>query len=660
MQRVKAYDGLKTIAILSIILYHLWPTIFSGGFLFVNSFLVLSGYLAANKLNDLTIRQDFKEIFSYLFNQIKRLWLPMFVMIMLVVVFLLIFNRSILSSIQLDIFASLLFSSNIAQLASDKSYFTEMAFQSPFTHLWYVAIHVQSLIISAFLSIILNQFSFKHSHKALFWLSLMTISHLAMLLLYQPGTDPTFVYYSFLTRYSSFAGGIACYYLVPYFDEFLDHFDDNLIHFSEFIILFISFFALISISFIVSDSDHLTYQIWLTYFNLLTISYIFITHRKIFYLEKMLDHRIIHYFGQSTYSHYLWYYPLIVVGTNFIRHFQNRPNLLFFLILLTILVISGIFYFIVESKVRSFSIKDSVNNLLSFRESPLSATSSLAWLGLFLCFVIALFFTGNNKPVALLELEYNEYKGQTNIGRLPFPGTEKMIQTHDTLSEMDQELNTQFIENNAFKTPLTSALEKNPRIDTSVIAEINEENQAILAEIEAYNPEIMEILTPEELLFAAEVPVTFFGDSLTLLGEYTFSTVFLNSNTLGVKSLQIWDSYPYVQELIDAGRLQKNVVINLGTNAGLDEEGMEQLIDQMGDRTIYLVNTNSAVEHLGQVNDVIDTMVNKYPHVHLVDWYSFAQGETDLYAHDDIHLSPMGMNYYSALVAQTMMQQNGQ
>ncbi len=656
MQRIKAFDGLKAIAILSIILYHLWPSIFSGGFLFVNSFLVLSGYLAARKLDSFTIKQGFKEPIQYLFNQLKRLWLPMFVMIMLVVVYLLFFNRSVLSSIQLDIFSSLLFSSNIAQLASDKSYFTEMAFQSPFTHLWYIAIHVQSLIFSLILSMILNQFSLKQSHKALFWLILMTLSHIAIIFLYQPDSDPTFVYYSFITRYASFAGGMACYYLAPYFDEFLDQFNDQFTYFSELIVLFASLIILMSISFIVKDTDHLTYQFWLTYFNFLTMSYIFAAHRKVPFVEKLLDNRVIRYLGQSTYSHYLWYYPIIVGGMSLLRYFQNQPNILLLLIFVAILVVSGIFYFTVETKIATFSITGTIHKIQNFRANPWSASISIGFLGLTVCFIIALFFTGNDKPAALLQLEYNEYQGKTNVAGKPFPGTESMIETNQVLSDVDRQLDTQFASDKQTDTPLLNALEENPRVDTSEITEINEENQAILAEIEAYNPEIMEILTPEELLFASKIPVTFFGDSLTLLGHYTFSTIFLNSNTLGVKSLQIWDSYPYVQELIDTGMLQENVVVNLGTNAGLDEEGMERLIEQMGERTIFLVNTNSAVEHLNEVNDVIDSMVEKYPHVHLVDWYNFSKDKPDMYSLDDIHLSPMGMNYYSALVTKTMME----
>lgn len=47
---VTGFNGLRTIGVLTVILYHLWPNHVQGGFLGVVLFFVLSGYLVTDSL----------------------------------------------------------------------------------------------------------------------------------------------------------------------------------------------------------------------------------------------------------------------------------------------------------------------------------------------------------------------------------------------------------------------------------------------------------------------------------------------------------------------------------------------------------------------------------------------------------------------------------
>ena len=54
MKRIQGLDGLRAIAIIGIIIYHLLPSFLPGGFLGVNLFFVLSGFLLTyTSLNDI-------------------------------------------------------------------------------------------------------------------------------------------------------------------------------------------------------------------------------------------------------------------------------------------------------------------------------------------------------------------------------------------------------------------------------------------------------------------------------------------------------------------------------------------------------------------------------------------------------------------------------
>lgn len=656
MNRIHAIDGVKMIGIISIILYHLWPSIFSGGFLFVNTFLVISGYFAANKLEQLTFEHKYRKLGNYLKNSLDRLWIPLFWMTLLIMVFLFYFNRSLLGSLRNDIISSLLFSSNIFQLASERSYFADMALQSPFTHLWYIAIHMQSLIVSVIIILITNFKPTRKEFKVLLWMIIVLASHLTYIMLYDPSSDPTNVYYGFLTRFSSFAGGILVYYFAPFFDRFMAEFDYALKQTSMMVLTLLMLLVMVGLSLVITDTDPTTYQVWLSYFNIASMIFVIASRYQDTLVEPLFDNKVVSYFGNATYSHYLWYYPVIVFSSSYIRAFDN-VNILHLITFAFVLVVSFVFYQIIEKKrlyIPFLTQLDFKKDFTWVKSHPFRI-NNLFFFAVLALFVVVIRASGNNKPPALLQLEYNFYQNQPNVGNLAYPGMEYMGAVQDDMIELDGALETDFMNEYEFESPVELAIEWDPQPLMDATSELGEENQAIIAEVTENNSDVVELLDTNEILFAATTPVTFFGDSLILLSGDANTSLFLEGNSFGYESLQVWDSYPYIEELMDNDELNENVVVNLGTNAGLDDVGMETLIDMVGDREVYLVSTNSAVEHRQEVNDVIDQMVEEYPNVHLVDWYEHSQGHPEYYDGDDIHLSPEGKNEYAALVVRTMM-----
>lgn len=668
MNRVRAFDGIKGFSIIAIILYHLWPQYMPGGFLTVNLFLVLSGYFMARKTTGFQTDNLFKQVRVYIRNTLGRLWFPLLWFVMILVVGMLLLNPLLLKSLRNDFLASLLFANNFYQLASERSYFTDMAVASPVTHLWYVAVHVQSFFISLPLLLLTNKLKLRNEFKAFFWLFIFGLSIYYNYTQYQIGQDPSNVYYGMLTRYASFAAGIAAYYIVPSLDRIFDNDIGKWRQFNYILFAGISFLVMLGLTFTVTDQAPATYLLWLPYYNVLAILFIYGASKKVAFIERVLGNKLLSWVGGKTYSFYLWYYPITVYALGYTREFQGRMDLLKLLIVLGILIVGTIFYYLIESNRLSFFFGPNFNFLVSTSSGSAPIIPKLPWYhkmsrlliyaAILPIFIYGLMYSDNQKPLALFELEYGLYKTQPSAFSEYYPLEKKVQATKSHLKELDQTMGTHFIEPIDVESYVDQAIHLKPLVTQAASFEVlSETDQEMLAEIEIDNPDIMDLLTREEMLYAANTPATLFGDSLAMLNGPSFESLFRHSNTYGYASLQIWDAFDEFNYLIEEGVINDYLVINMGTNAGLDVPALTQLVELAGDREIFLVNTNSAVEHVEEVNEVIGEVAAAFDNVHEVDWYNVALGHPEYYAADDIHLSLLGMDYYVALLAQEMYQQ---
>ncbi|MBG9979743.1 acyltransferase family protein [Facklamia lactis] len=686
MIRIKAFDGIKEFAILSIILYHLWPEVIPGGFLTVNTFLVLSGYFLTNKLRN----QPLKEVASSVHKTISRVWFPLLWFLIFIVVGLLILNPIALKSLQLEILASLTFLNNFFQLASERSYFTDMANASPMTHLWYIAIYIQSFIIAIPVILIGDRWITSDKIKGIFWLLVFACTLYLNHLHYQPGQDPSNVYYGIQTRFASFAIGIAVAYLNTSLQAAINQYRYFVASWIYFLMSVGSFVMMVYLIFHVSDQEPITYQFWLPYYNVLASAFIIGANHRFNLVEDLIGHPLLAWLGQKSYSFYLWYYPIIVYSFSYLRNFQDKISLLKGATFLAIVVIASLFSYLIESKRMTylfgtdFNFKQDWQDLINhFKPKPRFSAllaRSIIYFGLLGTFIYGICYADNQKSLALFELEYGMYQTQPSPFSLYYPHDQKAKALRSELLAFDQEMETNFIQlaspgslvDDTFKTDLgremtqkislqllaAAADKKEDQTDEEkvreTLSEPSDDQEAKLEYIQSMDPEIVELLSEEEMLYAVELPVTLFGDSLAKLAGPVFETVFQEGSTYGYTSLQVWDSYDEFQDLLDQELVEETLIINLGTNAGYDLPGLTELIDMAGDREIYLVNTNSAVEHVEEVNEVIKECTKLYDNVHEIDWHSVSLDHPEYYGEDDIHLSLEGLDYYTATIVKAL------
>ena len=165
MKRNKIFglDLLKTIAIVAIVIYHLNAAWLPGGFIGVDLFFVISGYLLASSF----VRQDEEgrfSLFKNIFKRIKNLWPPLFIVVFFVTIFITMFNKPILDIAHRDIFPSLTFTNNWWFIINKVGYF-DSYFQSPFKHLWYISVLMQAYIILKILFYLTSKLSSKNNYR---------------------------------------------------------------------------------------------------------------------------------------------------------------------------------------------------------------------------------------------------------------------------------------------------------------------------------------------------------------------------------------------------------------------------------------------------------------------------------------------------------------
>lgn len=151
-------DGLRSLAVLPIVLFHLGVPGFHGGYVGVDIFFVISGFLITQRL---AVDWD---LWNFYERRARRI-LPALLLVLAVssVVSVAILMPRDLSAYGRSLAATLLFVSNI-QFWMDVGYFNELAITKPLLHTWSLAVEEQFyLLFPAFLLLARRRF------KGLFW-----------------------------------------------------------------------------------------------------------------------------------------------------------------------------------------------------------------------------------------------------------------------------------------------------------------------------------------------------------------------------------------------------------------------------------------------------------------------------------------------------------
>jgi len=204
-------DGLRAIAVLAVIFFHLGFDWAPGGMLGVGVFFTLSGYLISDiLLAQLNARGRIK-LTAFWLARARRLLPALFVMLAIVVAWVTIFGPAQPMQFREGVISAIFYVNNWEQIFADVSYFTRFEAEGPLDHLWSLSVEEQFYILWPFLLLLGVKLvrerplpSGVRPRLALLTIAGAIVSSILMVVLYEPSFDPSRLYFGTDTR----AGGL--------------------------------------------------------------------------------------------------------------------------------------------------------------------------------------------------------------------------------------------------------------------------------------------------------------------------------------------------------------------------------------------------------------------------------------------------------------------
>ncbi len=193
-------DGLRALAVLAVIAYHLNLPWAPGGLLGVCIFLVLSGYLITDILLaqwNLSASMNLKDFWL---GRARRLLPALLTMLSGVMLWIYLYDPNRLSSLWNEVLAAVFYSSNWWLIFHKVSYFASFGPPSPLGHLWSLAVEEQFYLLWPLLLGLGLRYIPRRGRLMGLITALVIASATAMAVIYQPGLDPNRVYYGTDTR----------------------------------------------------------------------------------------------------------------------------------------------------------------------------------------------------------------------------------------------------------------------------------------------------------------------------------------------------------------------------------------------------------------------------------------------------------------------------
>jgi peptidoglycan/LPS O-acetylase OafA/YrhL/lysophospholipase L1-like esterase len=191
-------DGLRALAVLAVVSYHLGLGWAPGGLLGVGVFFTLSGDLITDLLLAQWETTGRMRLGDFWQRRARRLLPALFVMLAVVAAWVTLLDRSQLPVIRGAVASSAAYVSNWWLIAQHSSYFAQFAPPMPLGHLWSLAVEEQFYLIWPWLLWLGLRWARGRpggfTKLAVATLLLAAVSAVAMALLYRPGYDPTRVY----------------------------------------------------------------------------------------------------------------------------------------------------------------------------------------------------------------------------------------------------------------------------------------------------------------------------------------------------------------------------------------------------------------------------------------------------------------------------------
>ena len=328
-------DGLRAIAVIPVILFHLGYTFFAKGYYGVDVFFVISGYLITKILTE-NIEQNQFSMFDFWIRRIKRLMPALLTVILtvLVVAPLLVF-KPVVEELSNDIFPAIFSYFNFHALFDFGNYWGGKSEKSFFLHVWSLSVEEQFYLIYPFFLFLVYKY-FKSFIISVFALTICSF----LFFMFYLNINKDYTFYMLPTRIWELSlGGLMTLIMVKKTNSFIKS------------LMPIIGILLILLSYLFGGA-FIDYTVVLPVIGTALIL-LFCSPQH--FVGKILSNKFFVLIGKLSYSLYLWHWPVIVLIKNLDYQLQDvNKHIINASILLVVFLLAYLTYMFIENKSRQY------------------------------------------------------------------------------------------------------------------------------------------------------------------------------------------------------------------------------------------------------------------------------------------------------------------
>jgi peptidoglycan/LPS O-acetylase OafA/YrhL len=664
-------DGLRALAVIAVLLYHAGLPWIPGGFLGVEVFFVISGYLITALLLTEWRRLGRVDLKAFWLGRARRLLPALYLVLVVTLTYAVVFLPGEVAGLRGDVLAALGYVTNWYLVFGHESYFEAIGRPSLLKHLWSLAVEEQFYLLwppMVAVGLSVGARRWRQRRVLIVALTGAAASAVLMAALYRPEVDPSRLYFGTDTRATGLLVGAALAFgWAPWraasggaegcsaaahrlLLQRVKRYSCLRRRWGWTIPLLLDiagFAALGALAFFylrLGEFDAPLYRGGLASVSLASAVVIMASVHPYTRLgASVLGWGLLRWIGERSYGIYLWHWPVYMV---------TRPQLdvpfeslaLLALRLGVTLVLAELSYRFVETPIRRGALERAWRSL---RESQGSQRRWLAGL-----------WVGATVPVLALCVALGVVASQAEPQEPPsYLSSTKEIHTGSSPGTSGDSAAGE-------KTPpdvgAPSASSEN---DDPTIAR----RTAVVKEGSASGVRDQEAEAPKESVAGAKKaspaganaealvgPVSAIGDSVMLGAAGKLERAIPTLATIDAEvGFQASAANDVLAARRDAGELGEVVVVHIGSNGVYTAEQFDETMRALeGVRRVVFVNVNVPRAWEQPNNEVISEGVRRYPNAVLADWYSASVDHPEYFVEDGVHLQIEGQRAYADLIAE--------
>jgi peptidoglycan/LPS O-acetylase OafA/YrhL len=644
-------DGLRAFAVIAVLLYHADLAWMPGGFLGVEVFFVISGYLITALLLAEWRQRGRIDLKTFWLRRARRLLPALYVLLVVTLAFAVVYLPGEVAGLRGDVLAAFGYVTNWYLIFGQESYFEAVGRPSLLQHLWSLAVEEQFYLIwppILVLGLWIGATRLRPRRVLRVALFGALASAVAMALLYTPGVDPSRIYYGTDTRATGLLCGAALAFLWSPGEKNRPlearHRRLKLAGRGRFrrrwgwtapllldILGFAALGGLVWFCLHLGEFQPFLYMGGFALVGLATTATLMaVVHPYTLIGARLLGSAPLRWIGVRSYGIYLWHWPVFMV---------TRPELdvpfdglpLLALRLTATIILADLSYRYIEKPIRRGALSQAWMTLREAR-GPLRRRLRLQWAGALVPIVASCALLG----VAVAQAEPPKK-----------PSYLASMKSVHTVEQSHQETSTAGIDS--------------PHKDRPSHEQEGHEKAPYKANgIAGASPMAESGWTAKKSWDVGRTGPSEFTGSVSAIGDSVMLGALrgLQKDIQGLTvidaevGLQVYAATDILKSRRALGQLGDVVVVHLGNNGIFTKREFNQIMRSLSgvDRVVFInVSVPRAWEEPN--NQVIAEGVERYPNTVLVDWHSVSADRPELFYKDGYHLRPVGQRIYADLIS---------